>query len=122
MASVSPPLSVLRFLSLDFAAALGFPGEGPLFFVSRVSYFRWILVVLACSVGSSHGVIAPRDAGDFQRQGQRDLRSLLQDGRPVFGVTIKQRDTLISQFENGSWTWVYRWKLCWSITMCPLTS
>ena len=69
MASVSPPLSVLRFLSLDFVAALGFPGEGPLCLVSRVSYFSWILVVLACSVGSSHGVVAPRNAGNTQRQG-----------------------------------------------------
>ena len=95
-----PLLSELRLPSLEFDATLGYPGEGPLFLVSRVSYFRWILVVLACSVGSSHGVIAPRNAGDFQRQGQRDLRPPLQDGRPVLGVTSKQRDTLISQFES----------------------
>ena len=60
----------------------------------------WQLVVLAC-VGASHGVLFPRNAGDMQRILQRELRPPLQEGRPVLGVTSKQRASFLTNF--GDW-------------------
>ena len=87
---------------LDFDATLGFPGEGPCLPLACQSLaFRWILLVVVCSVVPSHGVIFPRNSGDLQRILQRNARPPLQEGRPVLGVTSKQRSSFLEQF--GDW-------------------
>ena len=90
------------FDCLDFDSTLGFPGEGPSRFLAcQCLAFRWILLVVVLDVVPCHGVLFPRNAGDIQRILQRNARPPLQEGRPVLGVTSKQRSSFLEQF--GDW-------------------
>ena len=57
------------------------------------------MVLSSCSHGVQ-SVLLPRNPGDVARQSQRSARPPLQEGRPVFGITNRQRTSLISQFEH----------------------
>lgn len=90
-----------RFGDLDFDSTLGFPGEGPAaFFASNWGPFRFCFLVACVVLDSSHGVLIPRNAGDFHRQLLRSSRPPLQEGRPVLGVTNQHREFYIKQFED----------------------
>ena len=77
---------------LDFDAALGFPGKGPLCLWWRACV--WRLLVLAC-VGVSHGVLFPRNAGDMQRILQRE-HSTTTARRETFLRSYKQTESFFS--------------------------
>ena len=95
---VCRPVSVSDFM--DFDATLGFPGEGPFALHTRPLLGNLFWVVAALLVSCSHGVLFPRNAGDMQRILQREARPPLQEGRPVLGVTNKQRSAYLSLFEE----------------------
>ena len=85
--------------SMEFDATLGFPGEGPSTDFSLSVVLRFVLA-FASLCHFSHGVLVPRNAGDFQRQLLRSFRPPLQEGRPVLQVTSNQRVSFLSQFET----------------------
>ena len=97
---VSCDYTVMGFkAAMDFDATLGFPGEGPSTGFSLSVPLRLVLAFASlCSF--IHGVLVPRNAGDFQRQLLRSVRPPLQEGRPILQVTSNQRVCFLSQFET----------------------
>ena len=77
----------------------------PLLALLGLTGFRWSplvawLWIWGVLVPVCHGVLQPRNPGDFQREAARLSRPPLQEGRPVLGVTSQARQSYLLQFSD----------------------